>query len=333
MSAGTAGRGWRKGCWTHTECHIMGNPRQKGGVGPTQLREEEEGGEPTTYRIEFPKGGTRECPVEGCPGRVGTRTEMRVNFWRRHVQDVVIILEEGNLPHPRCPRCDMLVPWRSLNGRHKSTAMCRSGAERKRWQLAETEVQESTEMAFEVYGDQLKTVPRFKHLGRILTEGGNDWTAVEVNLGKARRSWGRMQRILSREGANKRVSGNFFKAVVQQVLLFGAETWVVTPRMEHALDSFIHGEARRITGRQPRSGWDGTWFYPSLEGAMKEAGFTDVRTSINRRQNKVAQYIATRPLLELCEGKTQRGGVRVAMRWWDQKWIDWGKAKARGAET
>ena len=26
------------------------------------------GGEPHTYRIEFPtKGGTRECPVEGCP--------------------------------------------------------------------------------------------------------------------------------------------------------------------------------------------------------------------------------------------------------------------------
>ena len=31
------------------------------------------GGEPNTYRIEVPtKGGTRECPVEGCPGRAGT---------------------------------------------------------------------------------------------------------------------------------------------------------------------------------------------------------------------------------------------------------------------
>ena len=33
----------------------------------------------TTYRIEFPKGGTRECPVEGCPGRAGTRTAMKVH--------------------------------------------------------------------------------------------------------------------------------------------------------------------------------------------------------------------------------------------------------------
>ena len=43
---------------------------------------------------------------------------------------------------------------------------------------------------------------------------------------------------------------------------------------------------------------------PSLEGAMKEAGLTDVRTSINRRQNTVAQYIATRPLLDLYERAT-----------------------------
>ena len=31
------------------------------------------------------------------------------------------------------------------------------------------------------------------------------------NLGKAQKSWGRLQQILSREGANKRVSGNLFK--------------------------------------------------------------------------------------------------------------------------
>ena len=55
--------------------------------------------------------------------------------------------------------------------------------------------------------------------------------------------------------------------------------------------------------------------------------------SINRSQNTVAQYIDTQPLLDLCEGATQRKGERVTMRWWDQTGIDWEKAKARGAET
>ena len=62
------------------------------------------------YRMEFPKGGTTECPVEGCPGRAGTRTAMRVHFWRRHVQGTILILEESNLPHSRCENCDMFVP-------------------------------------------------------------------------------------------------------------------------------------------------------------------------------------------------------------------------------
>ena len=209
------------------------------------------------------------------------------------MRDIIIILEEGNLPHPRCKNCDMFVPWRALNGRHKSTEMCRSGAERKQRQLAEAEVRVSTEMVFEVYGQQLQSVPRFKYLGRVLTEGDDDWPAVAGNLAKSQKSWGRLQGILGREGATKRVSGNFFKAVVQQVLLFGAETWVVSPMMERALSTFLHGAARGITGRQPRRGRDGKWHYHSLEGTMEEAGLTDIQTSIQRRQNTVAQYIAT----------------------------------------
>ena len=90
----------------------------------------------------------------------------RVKIPRRHVRDTVIILEEGNLPHPRCENCDMLVPWRALNGRHKDTAMCRSGAERKRLRLAEAEIRESTDMAFEAYREQLESVPRSPTWGR-----------------------------------------------------------------------------------------------------------------------------------------------------------------------
>ena len=100
----------------------------------------------------------------------------------------------------------MLVPWRFLNGRHNITAMSRSGAERKRRRLAETEIRESTEINFEVYEKQLKTVPSFKYLGRIMTAGYDDWPAVAGNLGKAWKSWGQLKQILSREGADNRVS-------------------------------------------------------------------------------------------------------------------------------
>ena len=45
------------------------------------------------------------------------------------------------------------------------------------------------------------------------------------------------------------VSGVLFKVLVQVVLLFGSETWFLTPRMERALGSFHHRDGRQITRR------------------------------------------------------------------------------------
>ena len=66
--------------------------------------------------------------------------------------------------------------------------MCKSGAEQKRRRLEEAEIRESTEMAFEVYGQQIKSFPRFTYLGRVMTAGDDDWPAVAGNLAKARKS-------------------------------------------------------------------------------------------------------------------------------------------------
>ena len=124
-----------------------------------------------------------------------------------------------------------------------------------------------------------------------------------------------MARVLGREGADPKVSRSFYTAVTQQVLLFRAETWVLTRNMESALDAFQGRVARRLTGRQPRRGRDGRWFYPSLAGSMKEAGVVRIRTSILRRQNTVVQFIATRPILGLCDVAERQPGTRVPRRW------------------
>ena len=76
--------------------------------------------------------------------------------------------------------------------------------------------------------------------------------------------------------------------MTQKVLLFGAESWILTKNMESALDAFQGRVARRLTGRKPRWGRDGKWFYTSLAGALKEAGIVRARTSVLRRQNTVA---------------------------------------------
>ena len=81
---------------------------------------------------------------------------MRVHFVYRHVQDTVVMLEEGNLPHPRCPRCDMQVPGKALNGLHLGTTQCTKGAERMRRRLAETETRENLERDFHACGKPME---------------------------------------------------------------------------------------------------------------------------------------------------------------------------------
>ena len=62
---------------------------------------------------------------------------------------------------------------------------------------------------------------------------------------------------------------------------------------------------------------------------MEEAGFEEIRVYITRRQNTAAQYIATRPILDLCERFVWRPGAWVSQRWWEQEGIDLEGAKER----
>ena len=70
-------------------------------------------------------------------------------------------------------------------------------------------------------------------------------------------------------------------------------------------------------------GMDGTWVYTPLaeamEEAMVEAGLQEVETYIACRQNTVAQYIVTRPIMDLCLEEEQRPGTMVSQWWWDQE--------------
>ena len=55
------------------------------------------------------------------------------------------------------------------------------------------------------------------------------------------------------------------------------------------------------------------------------------RISVLRRQNMVAQFIATRPILGLCEVAERRRGTRVPQRWWEKSGIDWSLAREKAA--
>jgi hypothetical protein len=111
----------------------------------------------------------------------------------------------------------------------------------------------------------------------------------------------------------------FYKAIVQWMLLYGAETWDVTVKVIKALSGFHHRVAWRLSGRMPRYlRREDQWAYPPIEGALAVTGLVPIEESVTARQNRLAKHIATRPILELCQGEERLSGSTRRRYWWER---------------
>ena len=91
---------------------------------------------------------------------------------------------------------------------------------------------------------------------------------------------------------------------MQEILLYGLETWVILAAMERKLEG-IHTEfLRYIIGKRGRRLSDGTWETHGSEGVQEAAGTQLTRTYKGRRKATVAQCVALRPLFEVCARET-----------------------------
>ena len=53
---------------------------------------------------------------------------------------------------------------------------------------------------------------------------------------RARSVWGRLGKLMRREGVKPKVSEMFYRAVAQVVLMFGSETWVLLVTIEKKVE-------------------------------------------------------------------------------------------------
>ena len=102
-------------------------------------------------------------------------------------------------------------------------------------------------------------VTSFKYVGLTMASFNDDWPEVKQNLWREQVKWGRLVKLFGREGANSIMEGRLYVALVQAVILFGLETWVMTPFMEISLKGFHHRAIRRMSGMGPKRQCDRTW--------------------------------------------------------------------------
>ena len=209
----------------------------------------------------------------------------------------------------------MQLPISALNGRHWNSQLCLSGANRRRQRAALADARRALEVQFQAKGHILERVTTFRYLGRPLAMTDEDWPAIHQNLSRARQKWGRFSWLLRREGANACISGLFYKAVVQSVLSYGCETWVVTPRVLSILESFHNRVARRLAHHTPYLS-NGEWVYPPIAEALAIAGLYPIEHYVRNRQRTLEDTIATRPILGLCREATRLSGSPHNRLWW-----------------
>ena len=100
------------------------------------------------------------------------------------------------------------------------------------------------------------------------------------------------------------------------MLLFGSKTWVLTHRLEKSLKGFHHRAVRQMAGMGPKHQRDGTLVYPPIGVDLSTVVLEEIGVYISRRQNTVAQYIATRPITELCLAAERKPGMRISSKFW-----------------
>jgi hypothetical protein len=131
----------------------------------------------STYRMSIPKGHTGEvvCPVDGCFAFMLQKKycSLRKHFRLRHLENTIIIEEEGLLP--RCNWCGFFSKTASTL-KHQGTEKRHRYFHQKRQELAR-------EISFNVNGAKvLDKVSEFKYLGRILEETDDDERATNRQL-------------------------------------------------------------------------------------------------------------------------------------------------------
>ena len=94
--------------------------------------------------------------------------------------------------------------------------------------------------------------------------------------------------------------GYFYKAVVQSVLLYGSESWVLTERMKGMLDTFHHKCARFIAQEYIHQDEHGEWHYPPSAAVLEKCGLQPLSEYIARRRETVTNYVVSRPIYATC---------------------------------
>ncbi len=124
-----------------------------------------------------------------------------------------------------------------------------------------------------------------------------------------------MGQVLHGENSAPRIAAQFYKAVVQAVLLYGSETWNLTNLALARLEGFHVCAAYKMARKHQPKRANGVWVYPKTADILEECGMATIAVYIQSRCQTIAMYMATRPIFKACLEGEQRQGL-ILLQWW-----------------
>jgi hypothetical protein len=219
---------------------------------------------------------------------------MRRHFCDVHPMDLIKVPKEGRFD--RCERWGMQV--HPLYPRHRLSKECQVGVERRQQRETAVTAALALRQQFTIHSNVLERVEVYKYLGWMMAHDNDDTQAVRAQLRKARATWARVGKVLQGENTPPTVAGKFYLAIVQTILLYGSETWVISPQAMARLEGFHIRAAWCMTQKhKPRRSPRKEWVYPKLEDVLRECGMKSIAEYIQIRRQMILVYVATRPIL------------------------------------
>ncbi len=131
----------------------------------------------------------------------------------------------------------------------------------------------------------------FKYLGRLIAYNDANNQAMRRNLRKACGCWDRVSCVLRAENTSPQTCGMFYKATAQTMLLYGSETWILSPSSVKRLEGFHIRAAWQMMGNRPKQNEDGLWTYPCLADVLEAASLKTIAHYMDVRRQTIANFI------------------------------------------
>ena len=132
------------------------------------------------------------------------------------------------------------------------------------------------------------------------------------------RSWGNIHRLLSQDKKRDvKIVTSIYRSIVLSQLLYGSETWVVSPKLIRILEVFHRRCMRFLTGDYIRQLPNGDWIYPRTADVMAKTKLKSIQEYISERRKHVEKHLSvdSNPILEIMNSNDIEINMEQ-VNWW-----------------